>query len=44
MPDKEATAMESSGVEFSISANGDAMALLVEILSDQHAFFAGVLK
>lgn len=42
MPSYAATEMTSSGVGLSLNTNGDIMTLLVELLSNQHDFFAGV--
>lgn len=45
MQSAEAKDQESSaGVEFPLDTNQDVMVLLVELLSNQHAFFAGVSK
>ncbi|CAM9242002.1 unnamed protein product [Laminaria digitata] len=40
----DATAGDTCAAEFSLNTNRDVMTLLAEILSNQHAFFAGVSK
>ncbi|CAM9217472.1 unnamed protein product, partial [Laminaria digitata] len=44
MPGTKAPETENTVVGFALCTNGDVMTLLAELLSNQHAFFAGVAK